>query len=1378
MKYIRRTLAAFIVIFALLVSFLTLTASGRFVLASTLSGIVSNENQVVQVEGLSGLWSGNFALDRLKIADAQGVWLDVVDVAVTWQPTDLVSGRFNARRVHIGKVNVLRQPSLPPEESSNGSGLPLDVDLQAIAIDELALGKAIAGTPALLELQSRIAVSGDFSEAELDLKIARIDGNKGDLDLAALYAPAEGKVMLRGTLQEDKDGMLAGILQLKDTPAVRMNLDGSGPLDNWQFSMAANLDDTEVLNIDGTVSANSEHRKIRLKGIGRPRDFVPPAYRRLVGDTFDLDLDIENAASGSVQVKKAKLDFERFFFAATGNYDPSGNNQITGGFQARDAGLNFSGGIIPGIKNLIPRNLAFSISGKGEKARIDLLADIPLIDTGTMQANAIKAQLTAPDFNLADRSGEWTLDASIDSITSDNPDIARVFPGSQSFAAGGSLSEETLTVRQMTFSNASLGAKAVAEYSIAENTWNAGFETRLLARGLPEEYRTFLKDGITASGNLAGDTQQNLRADNLILTAGTLKGTGNLDLGNDEIAASLAVDAPALDGLVEGLAASAKAKLEVSGTPEMPEIDLTISADNLVFNNHKGDDLLLTVKGLAAVQTPDLNVQLGGTLDGQSIAGQTRLTTQNGLRRLEDLIVENGPNNISGNLQFDDQFLPTGIIDVNLPKLEALAALALQEMSGSLSGKVNFEVAEGTPNLALRLQSNGLVFQENTISDLDIAADLLNYRAAPQPRGRLSAKRIITGTNTIRDLKVDFAGDDPWTGFKIAATANEVPVDLAGRVRPGEPTDIEITSANAQVQAVRVSLAEPASIAISQGNVNLNRVVLQVGRGQIAVSGSVAENLEVVAQLTGLDVGLANQFADGLGASGSVSGRINASGKPAAPVVVYDLVLKNISLQQTREIGIGSLAIASNGKFQNNRLNFTSVVTGPPGLKVRAGGSVAVKNPVSLDVDIAGDIPFPLLAKQLGNQGILLSGTARLDARVSGPANRPAIAGNINAKGVRFVHVESGIAIDNMALGITVADETASIKKLTGELSTGGSLAASGTVGLSPASGFPADVKLKVNNGVYTDHKSVSSEFDADISMTGSLVNDPLISGTVNLNRTTVTIPERLPPSIAKLNITHKNAAEDVSAQVGGLEQPEPSSASGIRMDLHIRALQKIFVRGRGLDAELGGELKLVGALSSPRALGAFQVRRGRFSILGKRLDFTRGEMKFSGSLVPDLNMRAETQRDEYAIFIDVTGPADNPTFGFSSSPALSEDEVLARLVFGAELRSLSALQILKLGQAAATLAGYGGNSSLLDKFQGLIGADDLDIKTDETTGQTTVGVGKYINDQLYVGVERGAEAASGKARIDLSIGNGLKLRGEASESGQNKAGIFFERDY
>ena len=127
-----------------------------------------------------------------------------------------------------------------------------------------------------------------------------------------------------------------------------------------------------------------------------------------------------------------------------------------------------------------------------------------------------------------------------------------------------------------------------------------------------------------------------------------------------------------------------------------------------------------------------------------------------------------------------------------------------------------------------------------------------------------------------------------------------------------------------------------------------------------------------------------------------------------------------------------------------------------------------------------------------------------------------------------------------------------------------------------------------------------------------------------------------------------------------------------------------------------------------------------------------------------------------------VTGPANNPKFTFSSIPSLPEDEVMARLVFGRSMSNLSPIQIAQLAEAAAQFAGVGGSTSLLDTLRGKIGVDDLDIKTDDQGG-TAVSAGKYLNDRTYVTIEKGDKAGSGKAAIDLDIGRGVKLRGEAT---------------
>jgi translocation and assembly module TamB len=92
-------------------------------------------------------------------------------------------------------------------------------------------------------------------------------------------------------------------------------------------------------------------------------------------------------------------------------------------------------------------------------------------------------------------------------------------------------------------------------------------------------------------------------------------------------------------------------------------------------------------------------------------------------------------------------------------------------------------------------------------------------------------------------------------------------------------------------------------------------------------------------------------------------------------------------------------------------------------------------------------------------------------------------------------------------------------------------------------------------------------------------------------------------------------------------------------------------------------------------------------------------------------------------------------------------------------------------------LAGVGGSTSLLQNLRNAIGVDDLDVITDEKGG-TAVTAGKYLNDRTYLSIQKGEKPGSGKARIDLDVGRGVKLRGEASDAGEAKGGIFYEHEY
>ncbi len=181
--------------------------------------------------------------------------------------------------------------------------------------------------------------------------------------------------------------------------------------------------------------------------------------------------------------------------------------------------------------------------------------------------------------------------------------------------------------------------------------------------------------------------------------------------------------------------------------------------------------------------------------------------------------------------------------------------------------------------------------------------------------------------------------------------------------------------------------------------------------------------------------------------------------------------------------------------------------------------------------------------------------------------------------------------------------------------------------------------------------------------------------------------------------------------------------------------------------------------------------------ILTKRFDFDTGQITFAGPLDPTLNFSATTREGGSSYSILVSGPASSPEFSFASSPSLPQDQIVAKLFFGRSLTDLSPLQLVQLAGAVNTLNGSGSDSGLAGRLRSIAGLDDVDIKTNEQ-GETTLGVGGYLNERTYLNVEKGTGAGSGKVTIDLNITDNITARGETSEDGKTKAGVFFEQDY
>ena len=1355
----------------------TLTEKGRENLAGLISDLASSETAKVRVGGLDGIWSGRLTIGHVVLEDAAGPWMVARDVAVDWSPLSLLSSTFDADRVSAARVEVARLPK--SQDGEGGGGLPVDIAVRALDLPDIALGEEIAGGIARFSAGGRLTAKAAPLDVDIDLSLERTDGREGAVEAKVRFAPSEDGLDVDVEGSEPAGGVVANLLRLPGAPAVSFSLTGKGPADDWKGEGSFSVDGEVVTTLKGGYRLADGKRNFEVAGKGSFERFVPETLRPLLAGDTEFDVAMALGAAGGIEVERATLQSSAATVEASGSVDPQRGSDFSLDLAARGDPVMLSLGEGPDAVMVAIERATARAFGDGSAPMVDVTASLPRLSAAGNVVTAVDATLHSDAFVLATQTGPVEVSLKAGAVQPAEAALQPFLAAPISATAAGTVGQDAIAIDKASLSGSALRADMSGEVSREDGSLRLVVEADVAASALPGAAQRVAADRVALTATVARDAAGALAVSPLSLKSGPLTAEGSVELTGETLAASLKGALADVGRLAEGATGAITFAVEAKGKASAPDVTLTVAADRLEVVDRAITGLELTASGAVDPANPAARVTLKGDIAGSALSGSAELKTTGGRRVVDDLALSLGDNRISGSLVLDDAFVPEGTIDFALPDLGPLAALAFETAEGSAEGAIRFSRNDGVPELAVRATTAAFARGDIAARDLAVEGTVSDWLRDPVVSGRVEAASVKAGGASIEGIDVKLTRAGEWTGFNGGATVNGMPARAAGRVKvEGGRTRIELSSASATVSRIAASLARPGVVVVENGAAMLDDLTLAVGGGSVVVSGTAGADLALDARFSGLPASTANAFAAGLGAAGTISGTARVTGKAARPTVGYQIDWTGAQTSQTRDAGFGAMSIRSTGTYAGDLLEFTANVGDGSGLGMQGGGKVRLGGPATLDLAFSGKVPFSFLTRRLAAQGLALTGGAEVSLAVAGPALSPTVTGSVRASGGRFVDLRSGIAITDLVADIGIGGGRATVRSLKGNLSTGGSVAASGSVGIDAGSGFPADLTLRIVEGRYTDGRIVTATLGGELTLKGPLVSAPRLAGTVNLGRTVITIPERLPASLATLGVQHKNAPEAVISQQEALQPGTASGGGGgLVLDVTVNAPQQIFVQGRGLDAELGGSLRLTGSSAAPQAVGQFTMRRGRLSLLGRRLNFTSGTLGFSGSLVPYLDLAAETTTSDATVSILVTGPATDPKFSFSSVPSLPEDEVLARLVFGRSMSNLSPLQIAQLADAAAQIAGVGGPTSLLETLRSKTGIDDLDVKTD-AEGNAAVSAGKYLNDRTYVTIEKGEKAGSGKATIDLDVGRGLKLRGEAGEDGKAKGGIFFEKEY
>jgi len=768
--------------------------------------------------------------------------------------------------------------------------------------------------------------------------------------------------------------------------------------------------------------------------------------------------------------------------------------------------------------------------------------------------------------------------------------------------------------------------------------------------------------------------------------------------------------------------------------------------------------------GEEIVITPDLSVVVKGlsrfaTLTGlPDLAGDAELSAKGTVRPLRtavDLEVAARTTNLTiGQSQADALLAGDGVLTLRAVRDEAgtrIEGLDFHSGDTDLTGTVALTADGLFGRATLNTPANGLI---NGATG-ELAVTINGTRAAD---GTLSGQAVVTRDGDRIDLSADLPaeGQGPVTLSAEVADLRQYAA-LAGLNLSGGATVTINGTAQSDAQQFDLTVsANTQNVAI--GNATVDPIL--AGSGQLATRLRRDDQQITVDPLTLTFPNLTGQAT--LATDGTTGG------------AEFNLRLAELALIAPDFSGPlsakGTATLSENGAWQ-----IDTQADGAAGLSASVVGQIAGSN---LDLRINGAAPLALL------NGVLeprrLTGTAGFNLTMAGPASLDALAGQIQITSAELSAPTLGQSLRDIDGTITLSNGSADVG-LAGASSLGGRIAVRGTVGLT--GGLNSALTVEANNVVVRDPTLYESTLTGAIAINGPLAGGAQISGAIDVAQAEIQVPSSTVGSLGDVpDVTHIGAPSDVrqtllrAGLTGETETAGGTSGPAYGLDIIINAPARLFVRGRGLDAELGGTLTLQGDTRQIIPAGQFELIRGRLDILQQRFALTEGAITMQGDFIPKIRFVATTESlTGTTVNVIVEGPASAPEVNFTSSPELPQDEVLSQLLFGRDMSSISAFQAVQLAAAVGTLTGRSGGG-LIDKIRQGSGLDDLDVTTDDA-GNAALSAGKYLSDNIYTDVTVSSEGDT-EINLNLDLGGDFTAKGGFGTTGDTSVGVFFERDY
>jgi len=407
-----------------------------------------------------------------------------------------------------------------------------------------------------------------------------------------------------------------------------------------------------------------------------------------------------------------------------------------------------------------------------------------------------------------------------------------------------------------------------------------------------------------------------------------------------------------------------------------------------------------------------------------------------------------------------------------------------------------------------------------------------------------------------------------------------------------------------------------------------------------------------------------------------------------------------------------------------------------------------------------------------GIEAIDLSGPIAVGADVSGALADPRIRGSLRANGARMESGVTGTVIEQIRATGRFGGSTLVIDDFAGTTRGGGNVTGKGRFDLAAVNGFGMNLSVQAENAELLNRDDIGATITGPLTIQSD-GSGGVIAGDIKLIKGHFRLGQAAVAQVPQLNVVELNRVDD--------DDDDVRPRKPWQLDIKADARNRLAVTGLGLDSEWRATLVIKGAVDNPAITGRADLVRGGYEFAGRRFDLERGSIRFLGQTPPDpvLDIAASASIQGLNATINVTGTGLHPDISFQSIPALPQDELLSRLLFGTSITNLSAPEALQLAAAVASLRGGGTGLNPINSVRKAAGLDRLRIlPADVTTGQgTSIAAGKYIGRRTYVELITDGQGYSA-TRVEFQITRWLSLLSSISTIGRQSANVRISKDY